>query len=92
MVMCMFYDRIVANSIHSRRVTQWQIVVEKIASVLVFDSVCVTCGKFCAVSLRRHRTSFDEKEKQMMADVRRLREKLAHENRNKKPVPPYQLE
>lgn len=69
---------------------QWQIVAESLFSICIL--YCVMCGTFFVVSLRRHRASFDEKEKQMMANVRRLREKLAHENRNKKPVPPYQLE
>ena len=44
-----------------------------------------------AVSLDRGRETFEEQERAMMQEVRRLREKLATEGRHMKPPPSYAL-
>ncbi len=46
---------------------------------------------FCSVSLDRGRHTFEERERQLMAEVRGLRRQLASDNRRQHPPPEYTL-
>ena len=67
---------------------------ESLINTLLFQLVLLCDMHFnCfvwAVSLDRGRSEFDESERQLMSEVRRLRAKLAAESRHRKPPTPSQ--